>query len=162
MEKVYSYEPVSTELTDEQSKYILGAQANVWTEYLSTPEQIEYMIFPRMIALSEVVWSQKSKKDWFDFTGRLQEHFDLLEFRGINYRVPDPEIQLRPLEGNKFTLGITSLKQNSTFYYTTDGSNPTSASLKYSQAVEVILTEGQKVKAIAITKSGKKSIVVSN
>ncbi|GDX52116.1 beta-N-acetylhexosaminidase [Bacteroidota bacterium] len=160
LEKVYSYEPVSSELTPEQSKYILGAQANVWTEYLSTPEQIEYMIFPRMIALSEVVWSAKTKKDWWDFVGRLQYHFTLLEFRGINYRVPEPEIQLRPLAENKFTLGITSLKQNSDFYYTTDGTNPTSSSLKYSEAIEITLTPLQKVKAIAITKSGKKSIVI--
>ncbi len=162
IETVYSYDPVASELTTEQSKFILGAQANVWTEYLSTPEQIEYMIFPRMIALSEVVWSQKQNKDWSDFVGRLQYHFDLLEFRGINYRVPEPEIQLRPLDGNKFTLGITSLKQNSDFYYTTDGSTPTSSSVKYSEAVELTVTPGQKIKAIAITKKGKKSIVVSN
>lgn len=156
LEKVYSYEPVSSELTAEQSKYILGAQANVWTEYLSTPEQIEYMIFPRMIALSEVVWSQKSKKDWWDFVGRLQYHFSLLEFRGINYRVPEPEIQLRPIETNKFTLGITSLKQNSDFYYTIDGTNPTSASTKFIEAIEITLTPTEKVKAIAITKSERK------
>lgn len=162
LEKVYSYEPVSSELTAEQSKYILGAQANVWTEYLSTPEQIEYMIFPRMIALSEVVWSQKSKKDWWDFVGRLQYHFSLLEFRGINYRVPEPEIQLRPIETNKFTLGITSLKQNSDFYYTIDGTNPTSASTKFIEAIEITLTPTEKVKAIAITKSGKKSIVIES
>ncbi len=162
LEKVYSYEPVPTELTAEQSIYILGAQANVWTEYLATPEQIEYMIFPRMIALSEVVWSQKTKKDWWDFVGRLQYHFSLMEFRGINYRVPEPEIQLRPLAENKFTLGITSLKQNSDFYYTTDGTNPTSSSLKYSEAIEITLTPTQKIKAIAIIKSGKKSIVTES
>ena len=162
IETVYSYEPVANELTAEQSKYILGAQANVWTEYLSTPEQIEYMIFPRMIALSEVVWSQKQNKDWWSFVGRLQFHFVLLEFRGINYRVPEPEIQLRSLTENKFTLGINSLKQNSDFYYTMDGSTPTSSSIKYTESVEVSVTPNQKIKAIAITKKGKKSIVVSN
>lgn len=162
LQKVYEYNPVPAELTSEQSQFILGAQANVWTEYLSTTEQIEYMVFPRMIALSEVVWSQKEKKDWWDFVGRLQYHFALMEFRKINYRVPEPEIQLRPLNENKFTLGITSLKQNSDYYYTTDGTLPTSASIKYSEAIEITLTPAQKIKAIAITKSGKKSIVVES
>ncbi len=160
LEKVYSYEPVASELNSEQANYILGAQANVWTEYLSTNDQIEYMIFPRMLALSEVVWSQKAKKDWWDFVGRIQKQFELMEFRKINYRVPEPEIQLRPLEENKFTLGISSLKQNSDFYYTIDGSVPTSASTKYSESIVIALTPNQKVRAIAITKTGKKSIVV--
>ena len=160
LEKVYSYEPVASELNSEQANYILGAQANVWTEYLSTNDQIEYMIFPRMLALSEVVWSQKTKKDWWDFVGRIQKQFELMEFRKINYRVPEPEIQLRPLEENKFTLGISSLKQNSDFYYTIDGSVPTSASTKYSESIVIALTPNQKVRAIAITKTGKKSIVV--
>ena len=57
LEKVYSYNPIPKELTTEEAKYILGAQANVWTEYLEKPENVEYMAFPRMLALSEVVWS---------------------------------------------------------------------------------------------------------
>ena len=67
IEKVYAYEPVPKELNEEQAKHILGAQGNVWTEYMAYPSKIEYMIFPRMSALSEVLWSPKEKMDWKDF-----------------------------------------------------------------------------------------------
>ncbi len=64
LEKVYGYEPVPASLNAEQAKYILGAQGNVWTEYMKYPSKVEYMIFPRMSALSEVLWSPKEKRDW--------------------------------------------------------------------------------------------------
>ena len=57
LEKVYSFNPIPNELTEEESKYVLGAQGNVWTEYIPTSSKVEYMAFPRAIALSEVVWS---------------------------------------------------------------------------------------------------------
>jgi hexosaminidase len=72
VEKVYGYEPIPAALSEEQSKYVLGAQANVWSEYMSNPKKVEYMIFPRLTALSEVLWSPKEKKNWNDFEQRLQ------------------------------------------------------------------------------------------
>ena len=71
LEKVYNYEPIPKELTAEQGKYIIGVQANVWTEYMKYPSKVEYMIFPRVAALSEVVWSPKEGKNWNDFQKRL-------------------------------------------------------------------------------------------
>ena len=71
VEKVYSYEPIPKELAQEQHTYILGAQGNVWTEYILTPEHVEYMVLPRLTALSEVLWTSKSQKDWPDFKSRL-------------------------------------------------------------------------------------------
>ena len=71
LEKVYNYNPLPKELTEEQHKYILGAQANVWTEYMSNPAKVEYMIFPRMEALSEVLWSRQEDKNYIDFRERL-------------------------------------------------------------------------------------------
>ena len=71
LEKVYSYEPVPKELTAEEAKYVLGAQGNVWTEYMKTPSKVEYMIFPRMSALSEVLWSPKENSDMNDFSTRI-------------------------------------------------------------------------------------------
>ncbi len=85
VEKVYSYEPIPEELTAAEAKYILGAQANVWTEYIPTPAQAEYMIFPRMCALAEVVWSPKEKRNWNSFTTRMQTHFKRLDAFHINY-----------------------------------------------------------------------------
>ena len=71
LEKVYSYEPIPAALNADQAKHILGAQGNVWTEYMSNPSKVEYMIFPRMSALSEVLWSQASLRNWKDFERRI-------------------------------------------------------------------------------------------
>jgi hexosaminidase len=71
LENVYKYEPIPTELSAEDGRYILGAQANIWTEYMTNPSKVEYMIFPRVDALSEVVWSPKSIRNWVDFKERL-------------------------------------------------------------------------------------------
>ncbi|MBF9252287.1 family 20 glycosylhydrolase [Pontibacter sp. 172403-2] len=75
VEKTYSYEPVPKELTPEQAKYVMGAQGNVWTEYMSNPAKVEYQIFPRMSALSEALWTAPEKKDWHDFERRLLTQF---------------------------------------------------------------------------------------
>jgi len=84
VQKVYSYEPVPAELKPEEHKYILGAQGNVWTEYILTPEHVEYMAVPRMLALAEVLWTPKEKRDEKDFIRRLEEEFPKLEAKGVN------------------------------------------------------------------------------
>ncbi|MPM24450.1 Beta-hexosaminidase [bioreactor metagenome] len=83
--KVYSYEPVPKELALEEQKYIMGAQANVWTEYIPNPEHAEYMVFPRVAALAEVVWSQKDKREYKDFKRRLDILVKLYDKMNINY-----------------------------------------------------------------------------
>jgi hexosaminidase len=85
LEKVYSYEPIPKELTPEDAKYILGAQGNVWTEYMKNPRKVEYMIFPRMSALSEVLWTPKDKKNWADFERRMSAQFQRYSLWDINY-----------------------------------------------------------------------------
>lgn len=85
VEEVYSYDPVPASLSAEEGKYILGVQANVWTEYIKTPEQVEYMAFPRVSALSEIAWSQKEKKDWEDFRKRLPAQLKRYDILGIKY-----------------------------------------------------------------------------
>jgi hexosaminidase len=85
IEAVYAYEPVPKELNEEQSKYVLGAQANVWTEYMNNTKKIEYMVFPRMAALSEVLWSKKENKNWDDFEKRLMVQMKRYEVMKWNY-----------------------------------------------------------------------------
>ena len=70
------------------TKYILGGQANLWTEYIATPEYAEYMLFPRMFALTEAVWSPKEYRDWRSFIHRLPRQLRRLDALGINYRHP--------------------------------------------------------------------------
>jgi hexosaminidase len=85
LEKVYSYEPTPDTLTTEEAKYILGAQANVWTEYITTTDHVEYMSMPRMAALAEVVWSKKENKNYDDFFLRIKLQQARLSRLGINY-----------------------------------------------------------------------------
>ncbi len=85
IEKVYEYEPIPAELNAEQAKYILGAQANLWTEYITNPRKVEYMVFPRMSALSEVLWSPREKKDLKAFEQKLLTQFKRYDLWKANY-----------------------------------------------------------------------------
>lgn len=85
LEKVYRYEPVPSVLTPEQSKHILGAQGCAWAEYMEDEAKVEYMVFPRISALSEIVWTPKEGKDWNDFKSRMAKQFKRYDQRGINY-----------------------------------------------------------------------------
>jgi hexosaminidase len=84
LETVYKY-ALPAELSADEQKYIIGAQANVWSEYMSNPSKVEYMIFPRMTALSEVLWSPKDKRNWEDFQKRLQTQYKRYDLWKIVY-----------------------------------------------------------------------------
>lgn len=85
VEKVYSFDPVPEELGENKAKYILGGQANLWTEYISTESYAEYMLLPRLTALSEALWTPKEMKDWTNFTNRLNHFRYRYEALGLNY-----------------------------------------------------------------------------
>ena len=89
LEKVYSYEPTPKELNEQEAKHILGAQGNVWTEYIATPDYAEYMVYPRACALAEVGWSPKVKRNYSDFLNRLKPNLARLKILGVNYRPLD-------------------------------------------------------------------------
>ena len=85
LEKVYNYHPVPEVLSADEAKHIKGVQANLWTEYMSALDEMEYMLYPRVAALSEVAWSKKENKDYGRFCTRLESirrHYDVL---GVNY-----------------------------------------------------------------------------
>ncbi|MEL7120284.1 MAG: beta-N-acetylhexosaminidase [Bacteroidota bacterium] len=84
LEKVYSYHPVPASLDNEAAKHILGVQGNVWTEYMPTYKQVEYMAFPRALALAEIGWTPKGKKDFESFSNRVFSHISWLNKQGIN------------------------------------------------------------------------------
>jgi hexosaminidase len=86
LEKVYSFEPVPAELSAEQAKHVLGGQANIWTEYMPDARHVQYMAFPRLLALAEVVWSPKEKKDFADFSRRLDAEERRLKTLEVNFR----------------------------------------------------------------------------
>jgi hexosaminidase len=85
LKKVYSFEPVPKELTPEEAKYIIGAQACLWTEMVTDGSTAEYMVLPRMTALSEVLWSAPKSRNWEEFNIRLPEMMERFSAMGLNY-----------------------------------------------------------------------------
>lgn len=138
LKKVYDYEPVPKELNAQQSKYILGAQANLWTEYIPTTQHVEYMVLPRMLALSEVVWSKKEDKNWDSFNKRLQTHFSSFERKGWNFAPGNFKVEVRPSsETGKLSVNLSTEAYGGEIYYTIDGTNPTLKSNRYEGPVNI-------------------------
>jgi len=162
-EKVYSFDPVPKELTTEEAKYIIGGQANVWTEYMKTPSHVEYMAFPRMIALSEVLWSSPEDKNYADFWNRLSAHFPRLDRQNVNYRIPEP-VGLNNVivsgDGKTVVELFTSIP-GSKIHYTIDGSTPNEASKVFKKPIEIELQQGKKteLKTVVVNENGRKSAV---
>ena len=96
VDKVYSLEPVPASLTNDEKKFIVGVQANLWTEYIPTFSHVEYMVLPRMAALSEVQWTMPEKKDYQDFLNRLSRFRGLYDLNGYNYAKHVFEPQRKP------------------------------------------------------------------
>ena len=84
LKKVYSYNPVPASLTAEQAKLVYGVQGNLWVEYIPTPEHVEYMIYPRILALAETAWSAPERKSWPDFHTRALSAVADLQAKGYH------------------------------------------------------------------------------
>ncbi|ULQ52062.1 beta-N-acetylhexosaminidase [Flavihumibacter fluvii] len=138
--KVYGYDPVPNSLTSTEASHIKGVQANVWTEYIPTAEHLEYMIFPRMLALSEVSWTSLQQKDWNNFQGRLQHHYLLMQRRFINYYRPMPVLDISSVSdtiGKISRVTISSEQFKPEIHFTTNGSDPVKGSPIYMAPIEV-------------------------
>jgi hexosaminidase len=89
LEKVYGYEPIPAELSSQEARHVLGSQAQMWTEYVPTSSHAEYMLFPRLCALAEVLWTPAKSKDYSDFSGRLLPHLERMRLKDVNFRPLD-------------------------------------------------------------------------
>jgi hexosaminidase len=90
IDSVYAFDPLPAELEPQFTRHILGAQGQLWTEYMPNAKHVEYMAFPRVSALSEALWTRKDRKDYSDFSGRLSTHLKRLDILDVNYRTPAP------------------------------------------------------------------------
>lgn len=158
IEKVYSLDP-TFDLNEEQKKHIIGAQANLWTEYITTTEHVEYMVLPRMAALAEVQWTQPEKKDFKDFTKRLARLMKFYQRDGFNYakHVFDLKVDFTPDVAKKAVVVTLSTIDDAPIYYTLDGTEPTTTSLKYTEPVAI--TETADFQAVVIRPEGKSKVV---
>jgi len=155
LKKVYHFEPVPDELTAEEAKHILGGQANVWTEYMNDGKQVEYMILPRMTALSEVLWTPKELKDWGSFSQRMEAQYKRFENTGANYASSAFQVSAKPvLDPSTKTVNVSLSTEawKPEIRYTTDGSEPNFSSSKYTEPFTI--KESKTVKAVVV-KDGK-------
>jgi hexosaminidase len=162
LEKVYNFEPVPKDLTPEEAKYILGGQGNVWTEYLKTPAAVEYMAFPRMLALAEVVWSRAEDKNFDDFQRRLGAQFPRLDKQNVNYRIPPPAgLHNMVLSEGKAAITLASRLPGARIYYTLDGSPPDETKTLYDKPVEIAVEPDGKaeLKTVVVSAAGRKSSI---
>ncbi|GAB4418037.1 MAG: family 20 glycosylhydrolase [Bacteroidia bacterium] len=140
VEKVYRFEPTPAALGSDEARHILGGQANVWTEYIRTPEYLDYMVFPRLCAMTEVLWSPQTARDWDDFVGRLATHLLRLDALGVNYAAHVLGVQATEvvLPGDAtLEVSLGSPLAGAEIRYTLDGSAPTTGSLLYAQPLRI-------------------------
>ncbi|WP_317172877.1 glycoside hydrolase family 20 protein [Chryseobacterium indologenes] len=138
LDKVYSYNPIPSELTTEQGKYIMGVQANLWTEYIDNFKQVQYMIFPRLMALSEVGWGTSDPENYKNFENRVISQFKVLDKMGVNYAKSIYNISGKVVPaGTGITYELSTSQNSSGIRYTTDGADPTINSKTYQGAIPV-------------------------
>ncbi len=138
LKMVYDYDPVPAELQNGYEQYILGAQACLWGENITTPLHAEYMLLPRLLALAEVDWTPKNERDWNSFNERLQQHFKRFSAQGINFSYGNfkPNIKAATQNGQLLAELSTEIYKGE-IYYTTDGTEPTPESKKYTAPIQI-------------------------
>ncbi|NMA73902.1 MAG: family 20 glycosylhydrolase [Bacteroidales bacterium] len=162
LEKVYSFEPISENLSEEEAKYIIGVQANLWTEYILNFKHAEYMLMPRMAALSEVQWSMPEKKDYGDFIKRLPQLISIYDLNNYNYakHIFDVNAEYLPnIRTNKLDIVLTTI-DNAPIYYTLDGSVPTENSTLYLNTLSI--DSSCILKAVTIRNNERSSVLEEN
>lgn len=159
LEHVYSLEPMPEALTAEEKKHIIGVQANLWTEYIPTTQQVEYMVLPRMAALAEVQWTSPEKKDYHSFTQRLPRLMEIYtrDNRNFGKHVFEIKATFKPDVEKKAIIAELSTIDAAPIYYTLDGTEPTKASTLYEGPISI--TENADFQAVAIRPTGNSKVV---
>ena len=158
MERVYSYEPMPKSLSPEEQKYIVGVQANLWTEYIPDFKQVQYMVLPRMAALCESQWCAQEKKNYEAFLQRVSRLIDIYAKNGWNYatHIFDVMLDLKPNTETGTLDAVARTIDNAPIYYTLDGSEPTTASEKYTDVIKI--DKPCTLRTVAIRPSGSSKI----
>ncbi|MFD2583879.1 family 20 glycosylhydrolase [Pedobacter vanadiisoli] len=151
LQKVYSFNPVGFGLNESEQQYVLGGQANIWTEYIPSEQRLEYMLFPRMLAMSEVLWGHQ--QDFETFSRKMDRQFAVLDAMRINYRFTD----LKGFAENNVFLKSAYLHieapKNAVVHYTTDGSVPKISAPKYTKPIYIDKT--QTIRAVIFGANGR-------
>lgn len=156
LSQVYSYNPVPDSLSAEVSKRITGVQSNLWTEYIPTKEHVEYMLYPRVLAISEVAWSMPENKSWERFLPAVNRHLAILKAKGVNAHQIANSVTLEESVDTlkqELSLSLKCDRLPSEIRYTTDGSEPDSNSPLYKKPIQV--KDSVTLKVAAFNKDGQ-------
>ena len=154
VDRVYNYEPIPSALTPEEAKHIIGVQANLWTEYIPTFRQVEYMELPRMAALSEIQWTMPEKKNYDNFLKRLTRLINIYDTENYNYakHVFGVRATYLPNTAENVLDVVLSTIDDAPIYYTLDSSEPTASSERYTDTLKI--DKSCTLKAAAIRANG--------
>ncbi len=157
LENIYSFEPTPPELSAEPARHVLGAEANLWTEY-APQVLIDRQAFPRLCALAEVTWSPKERRDFGDFSRRMSVHYRRLDALGVTYYIRPPQLA-SPATQSTDTLDVAFAPafEGGEIRYTLDGTEPTNASTRYQRPFPITVTTA--VKARTFLPNGRASDV---
>jgi hexosaminidase len=165
LEKAYNYDPVPKEMRPEDRHLVLGAQANLWTEYIATPEHLEYMLFPRLLAFVEAAWSPVEGKRYEDFRARLGYQLGRLDQQDVRYRIPEPTglADLYTATEDRARIDLTTIVAGSTIFYTLDGSTPTENSSRYVSPLQISLQPERETRLnlLIVARDGRRSVPYS-
>lgn len=159
VKSLYNYNTNLSGLSAAQLRHILGVQGNLWTEWIPSRARAQYMAFPRLLALSELAWSNTSDRDWTNFQKRMVEHFDRLNALNVNYRMPDLEgFYTTNVFTDKGVVSVNCIDPSLEIRYTTDGSVPSMSSAKYEKPFTI--TESTDFTFRSFGKNGRKGDIV--
>ncbi len=137
IEKSYSYEPIVEGMTEEEKAHILGVQANMWTEYIKTDEYLDYMLLPRLAAISEVQWCEPEAKSWSRFLSAADEVCGIYEIMGYNYAPHIFFVRGSAKTDHEKGCVTVTLEAHGNIRYTLDGSDPAFDSPLYTGPIEI-------------------------
>ncbi|MBE0678317.1 MAG: family 20 glycosylhydrolase [Bacteroidales bacterium] len=163
MMKVYSIDIMPSEIAEDKRKHIIGAQSNVWTEYMADSKHVEYMVFPRLAALAEALWTPAKGLDYEDFTSRMNAQYARYDALGIGYRVPYPAgfDPTNLFAENEVTVELDNGISTAGIRYTLAGTEPDKGSKRYSEPFNLDLGEERHLKAVTVMPGGRQSAVMS-
>ena len=158
LSKTYNYNPASDKIPVEKRSHVVGAQCNMWTEYATTPDYTEYLLYPRLLAVAELTWTPVEKKGYASFERRLNNQMVRLDEHHINYHIPLPEGPMANYVAivDSDTLSFSN-SRNLPMVYTLDGSEPTVHSELYT--TPIIVDDNRTIRIATLLSSGKMSKV---
>jgi len=163
IEKVYSIDIMPPEIAEDKRHHIIGAQSNLWTEYIGDEKHAEYMAFPRLAALAEAIWTPRAQLDFDSFSQRMSAHYARYDAMELNYRVPYPSgyEAINLVTDGTVTVELSNGVPGSSIYYTTDGSEPDGKAELYTGPLTLSPDHEITLKSVTVMPGGRHSAVMT-